>query len=265
MNLALLLMICPTCIQEGQATWRIVTSAMRDGQQAIQLFDSEGSPLQQLTTGQFDLLPKWSPDGKRIAFLGLREQDFALADAHRLAFHWYLYTMDADGQHQNRVSVTPVSVLFDWSPDGNRFLFASSWEDPANRGIDGIVSSAIYVLNEDGTELKRLTPIEGLDGHPVWSPDGSHIAFCSTRNGNRDIFLMRDDGSDVRQLTTDSTDDTDPVWAPDGERILFASMHEQEASGVYLIHADGSRKSRVTDMGRPIAWSPDESHRTCTV
>ena len=76
----------------------------------------------------------------------------------------------------------------------------------------------------DGTDVRQLTRndasprvglIYAMDWSPAWSPDGTHIAFSSGRDGDVEIYTMRADGTDVRQLTrNDAAWDGDPAWSP---------------------------------------------------
>ena len=120
-------------------------------------------------------------------------------------------------------------------------------------------NSAIYVMRADGSGVTRLTGI-GPSQFPVWSPDGSKIAFLhpvpfSCRLHCRQyILVMNADGSGVRQLT--NGDDFSPVWSPDGTRIAFRTGNWE----IYVMNADGSGKVNLTNNpgsdGTP-AWSPD--------
>jgi TolB protein len=244
-----------TDVQVADHPTQIAVSVLDEEHGGIYVVNADGSGKQRLTTGSSDILPRWSPDGKQIAFLALREQDHELATEHDLAFHWFLYVMDADGQHQRRVTKTPIGMIFQWSPDGSRFVFQSSWEDKNNKGKDGTVSSAIYVIKADGTQQKRLTPVENNDGIPSWSSDGKQIAFCSNRHGNMDIFVMNADGSEDRRLTSDRANDFAPTWSPDGKQIAFASP--RESGNAFVMNADGTEESSLIVRGRPVAWSPD--------
>ena len=242
-------------VQATENSTRIAVSVLDEEHGGIYVLNADGSGKQRLTKGSSDILPRWSPDGKQIAFLALREQDHELAAEHDLAFHWFLYVMDADGQNQRRVTKTPIGMIFQWSPDGTRFVFQSSCEDVNNKAKDGTASSAIYVMKSDGTQQKRLTPVEHNDGFPSWSPDGKQIAFCSNRHGNKDIFVMNADGSDVRRLTSNEANDSAPTWSPDGKQIAFLSS--RESGTAYVVNADGTQESSLAVRGRPVAWSPD--------
>ena len=61
----------------------------------------------------------------------------------------------------------------------------------------------IYVMDEDGSNLRRLTHDSAVDEFPDWSPDGRQISFTSTRDGKSDIYVMNADGSNQHRLTFD--------------------------------------------------------------
>lgn len=123
----------------------------------------------------------------------------------------------------------------------------------------------IYVMDADGSGQTRLTNHPATDTAPVWSPDGSSIAFQSDRDGRPDIYVMNADGSNVRRLTTHTADDEGPEWSPDGTKIAFTSSRASGAGGdrhLYVMNADGSGQARLTfgNFVQPkLSWSPDGS------
>lgn len=149
-----------------------------------------------------------------------------------------------------------------WSPDGGKIIFYSTRKDNSN------TKYKIYLMNSDGTNQQKL-PDSKQDFRPVWSPDGTKIAFDSYRDGNHEIYVANTDGTGLTRLTNDPAYDSAPRWSPDGAKLVYFSGVEatgREAkypygnSDVYVMHADGSNKVRLTttegDDTYPF-WSPD--------
>jgi Tol biopolymer transport system component len=105
----------------------------------------------------------------------------------------------------------------------------------------------IYVMNADGSDLRRLTDDPAFDGDPAFSPDGQRIAFRSQRDGNNEIYVMNADGTGLVRLTFDPADDLGPVWSCDGQQIAFISNREGSLR-IYAMKADGSAVTRLADV-----------------
>ena len=119
----------------------------------------------------------------------------------------------------------------------------------------------IYVINADGSGLKRLTENPEPDENPTWSPDGKRILFVSTRNRERQICLMNADGSRQCNLTYNLVDTGNPVWSNDGLRFAFSSEHGDNDE-IHVMNIDGSEDKRLTFNKAndwPSAWSRDGS------
>jgi len=103
------------------------------------------------------------------------------------------------------------------------------------------------------------TQPEFEDMSPVWSPDGTKIAFVTNRNGFYDIYVMNADGSGLTKLTTNNHDANYPAWSPDGTKIAFQSLRHGKR-GIYVMNADGSDETFLTTKTlyhlAPV-WSPN--------
>lgn len=161
--------------------------------------------------------------------------------------------MNANGSGKRRLTRNSFAdAAPSWAPDGRRIVFRSI--RPSATG--GVPSSDIYVMNADGSGQVPLAT--GDD--PVFSPDGTKIAFVSFRTGPGEIAVMNADGSAQTLLTNNAAGDGEPDWAPDGRRIVFQSARDGN-SELYVMNADGTGQRRLTRTprkgeGLPV-FSPD--------
>ena len=124
--------------------------------------------------------------------------------------------------------------------------------------------SDLWIAQEDGSAVRRLTDHKARDIFPRFSPDGHSIAFSSNRDGNYDVFVISVHGGKPRQLTFHSADDTVVGWTPDGQQILFASTRNQgvfpTVTTLFQISVEGGIERPVaTDWGSWASYSPDGS------
>lgn len=169
-----------------------VLYAVLDGpEQGVHRKNPGGVDSVQLTTGH-DLDPRWSADGKRVAF-DRRADDGSLR----------LVTTDGDGRHEKVVYQGPRSDPdFDWSPDGKRLAFVS----------DGDGNPEVYVATADGKHVTRLTRNQAAERWPRWSRDGKTILFLSDSDGDFDMYTMRPDGSSQVKVADTDEDEQEPDW-----------------------------------------------------
>lgn len=234
-------------------------SEMADGLRSIK---PNGEGLRKLTRGQFSN-PRWSPDRTQIAFEKAPDQVVTA-----------LMVADKDGSNRRRlVEFTRgfYSEGFDWSPDGAKIVYAAA---PSN-DVDAVHD--IYVVDVASGDSMRLTEGAADEYEPVWSPDGSKIAFTTESPGTGpdpvpsvDVAVMDADGSNQRVLTEHAHADHSPQWSPDGSLISFISERDDENannpdigayfSEIYVMDAAGENERRVTDHTthkEGYEWSPD--------
>lgn len=142
------------------------------------------------------------------------------------------------------------------SPDGTRIAFVVASYDSS--------TGEIWVVNADGTGMRRLTDDPELDDSPSWSPDGRKIVFRSYRSQrDGELWTIDVDGGTLANLTpahgTAVIDHRRPAWSPDGTRIVFAT-NEGGDWGIWTMRADGSDRRQLTntiDLDAEPVWSPD--------
>ncbi|MBC7810939.1 MAG: PD40 domain-containing protein, partial [Burkholderiales bacterium] len=162
------------------------------------------------------LSPQWAADGRSIFYIAT---DTRLIDSLRV------FDLQA-GEERPLTTFNGVDYYdaLSISPDGEQIAFASqrdgNWE--------------IYVMEIDGSNVRRLTSNRADDRDPAWSPDGTQIAFVSARDGFLEVYVTDTAGSALRQLTDSSENKRKPVWSPDGSYIVFNGTIDGEA-GNFLV------------------------------
>ena len=132
--------------------------------------------------------------------------------------------------------------------------------------LDGLLSFTtyrdsnleVYLADHEG-RLRNLTRHDGLDARSSWAPDGTRIAFESSRFGNLEICVVDVVSGDITRLTNHPGKDWNPAWSPDGREIAFVSDRNGDDQ-IYIMAADGTnvRKFPQGHAGDwQVSWSPD--------
>jgi TolB protein len=215
-----------------------------DGGSVAHIVDVDTGSIRLVPTpdpSAFILCVIWSPDGRRLA-CGVENDDTPSRNG--------VYTVrSSDGGGLRRVT-SGNDLPGDYSPDGKRIVFLrDNPTRPAN------ASHAFFVVNLDGSGLRRITPW-GLVGEaegPVgsWSPDGTKILFGS-RGGN--LYTVHPDGSGLTQIPIDTGGGfsfaSQPVWSPNGQKMVFGLFLSSTGHGnIYTSRTDGTQLRQVTNSG----------------
>ena len=257
----------------------------------IYLLDLETGDDQRISPGHGKTTCAWiHPDNNRVLFASTQldpsakqkqKDELALrAEGKQRRYSWD-YDANFDIQEYDLKSKTYRQLTREkgydaegsYSPDGKLIAFASNRsaydrkltkEEQEQLERDPSVFMEIYLMNADGSNVRKLTDTVGYDGGPFFSPDGKRICWRRfTEDGaTAEIMTMKIDGSDVRQLTDWKVMSWAPYYHPSGKYIIFTTNRHGFANfELYMVSTEGkSDPIRVTDSegfdGLPV-FSPD--------
>lgn len=237
-----------------------------------------GAPRQMTTADAHENTPRWSPDGRQLAFISERNGTPQV------------FVMASDGGEARQVGqLDGVATGLQWTPDGHSLLVPVSLRvDPNLRGArpapdappppeggprivwrlnhkaDGLGYKLdhelhLFLLDVASGEARQLTDGPFNVPSAACSPDGRRIVHTRTREGDQahrtDVWIMDIDGANARQLTTEHAQVLFPIWSPDGQWIVFSgTLAEGDAQvGLWCIALDSGEVQPLGDDSLEIA------------
>ncbi|MEM0897825.1 MAG: M28 family peptidase [Verrucomicrobiota bacterium] len=257
----------------------------------IYLLDLETGDMNRISPGHGKTTCAWiHPDGTKVMFASTHEDPEAKSDQanefrERLSGKARKYSWDYDKDFEIYESGKDGSSIVNltnapgydaegcYSPDGTKIVFASNRagfdedldaELKAEFERNPAVMNDIYIMDADGSNVKRLTTSIGYDGGPFFSADGGKICWrrFDRKGATAEIFTMNIDGTDQRQLTGLGAMSWAPYFHPSGDYLVFATNLQGFANfELYLVDAEGKKEPvRVSETegfdGLPV-FSPD--------
>jgi len=185
-----------------------------------------------------------------------------------------IFVAKRDGSNVRRLTDAPgYDAEGSYSPDGKLIVFCSlrhaytgtlSPEDKKKLEVDTAYFGDIYLMNADGSNVRRLTSTPGYDGGPFFSPDGQRVIWrrFNEKGDTADVYTMKLDGSDVRRLTDFGAMSWAPYFHPSGQYVIYTANKLGFANfELFIVDALGAKEPvRVTYTdgfdGLPV-FSPD--------
>lgn len=243
---------------------------------SIWLIPADGSSAPRRLSSEFFSAssPRWSPDGKTLAFLSARASDPSAAEKPRSQI--YLLSISGGGEAAALTKLKNGVQSFQWSPEGSRIVVVSS-----SGVMDGVATADrksdvrhythirykyndtgwfddkrrhLWVVNVPDGDAKQITEGQDWDDtDPQWSPDGTRIAFVSDRTGkaydnshNTDVWVIPAAGGALTKISDHAFEDESPRWSPDGKQILFAGQTAaHQFPKLYITNSAGGEASQL--------------------
>lgn len=222
---------------------RIVFQSDLDGENEIYLLTS--GHLSQLTDNSWDdTYPRWSPDGKKIAF------------SANPAGNYDLFVMDENGENITRLTASPEDEMdLAWAPDGQSIVFSKRVKKTLGKQL------SIWILDLSSKQERRAIPdFSGANILPDLSPSAPLLAFTGKKILGWDVFVCDLDSQEYNDLTKGGKA-CRPRFSPDGQKIVYVSHKADGKGDIWTMNPDGSNQQRITERDEAYdyfpSWSPD--------
>lgn len=224
--------------QQGIFLTKLAFVGNSSGHKEIYECDYDGHNVRQITADKsIALLPRWSPDGKKIMYNSYKDGGPML------------YMKEIGSDTVKMISArSGLNIGACWTPDGKKVALTLSRKGNPD----------IFSIDLNGKIIKQLTDHWGIDVSPTFSPDGKKIAFVSNRSGSPQIYILDLKSGSEERLTFEGNYNTSPAWSS-LNRIAYVSK-DAGYYDIYTVDPNGGRIRRLTENGgnnEDPCWSPD--------
>lgn len=217
----------------------------------LTIVPADGEDVEQRALGTSALAFDLSPTGWPLAYVTGPYAFGPNGDVGPKARIWKL--ANATAEPRILVDLPGKESALEYSPDGERLLFAREEREPA---------VSLWVVASNGSRPRRLA---GPFIAPAftWSPDGRRVAIAATAFGGdrrRHLYVVPADGGPLRTLASEEVGDAEPAWTPDGRWITYATY----GGTIRSVRLDRGKRKTIAEFDRKhvrnLIWSPDGEH-----
>ncbi len=238
--------------ERGVFSTRIAYVVKQGPRFELRVADADGQNAQSILISSEPIMSlSWAPDGARMAYVSFQNKKPIL----------FVQNLTASKQPSPVANYRGSNSAPAWSPDGKQLAAVLT--------KDG--SSQIYLMNADGTNLRRITFSDAIDTEPFFTPDGQSIYFTSDRGGSPQIYRMPAGGGEPVRVTFEGDYNVSPRVSPDGKILAYISRisgrfqlmaMDLESKQVQTL-TDGPRDESPSfaPSGRIILYATDNDNR----